>query len=377
MGPVVDDRCGCRNCAHRASRTRISPHAAILAWSRFFSTLLVGRALFSASAAGHCHRALRLRLVLFGLFATPSAQSNTGLRAISASLAVARNCCRVAWVDSVLVALPEDARFGVWTPTVKEETAVAPAPLKQHTLTRSAAWLALVAVIFGVIVAVARPPQPTLGPRFTAERARVVRTADSVLRARGVDPAGWRRLTHTGTDTLLAWPRFVHEYKLISRAQELAATYEPAASWLVRYVHSDRAKVEQRTEEWRIRVRPDGRPLDVRHIIADSARRSPADPARVRQIAIAALARRCYTATFGKDSRKLRALRKDVTVTCHGHRCKASCGAAARRVRVAGDDRSLRNAGSSCRKHFSARQTSADHRALVASVRAVAAARFS
>mgnify|MGYP003297975288 CR=1 FL=1 len=34
----------------------------------------------------------------------------------------------------------------------------------------------------GVIVAVARPPKPTLGPQFTADRAQVVQTADSMLR---------------------------------------------------------------------------------------------------------------------------------------------------------------------------------------------------
>ncbi|MDP9179173.1 MAG: CPBP family intramembrane metalloprotease, partial [Gemmatimonadota bacterium] len=284
-------------------------------------------------------------VVLFGLFATSGTAIEYRISAAIIGLALLSPAIAVAWQwvrQRGFVAAPDEARFGAWTPIVEEETAVAPAPLKEHALTTLAKRLAMVAVIIGVIVAIARPPQPTLGPQFTAERARVVRTADSVLQARGVDPAGWRKLTHTGTDTLAAWPRFLREYKLIPRAQELAATYEPPASWVVRYVHSDGATVEQRTEEWRVRVWPDGRPLDVRHIIADSARRIAADPADVRRIALAALAREgVSTATLQETEFKetARPSRKDVTVTYTDTAVKLPAGAAAKAsVQVAGDE---------------------------------------
>ncbi|HYN80462.1 MAG TPA: CPBP family intramembrane glutamic endopeptidase [Gemmatimonadaceae bacterium] len=284
-------------------------------------------------------------VVLFGLFAASGTAIEYRISAAIIGLALLSPAIAVAWQwvrQRGFVALPEDARFGAWTPTVEEETAVAPAPLKEHTLTRRATRLAMVAVIIGVIVAIARPPQPTLGPQFTADRARVVREADSVLRARGVDPAGWRRLTHTGTDTLAAWPRFLREYKLIPRAQELAATYEPPATWVVRYVHTDGATVEQRTEEWRVRVWPDGRPLDVRHIIPDSARRNVAAPADVRRIALAALAREgVNTAPLRETEFKetARPSRKDVTVTYTDTAVKLAAGAAAKAsVQIAGDE---------------------------------------
>jgi membrane protease YdiL (CAAX protease family) len=288
-------------------------------------------------------------VVLFGLFATSGSAIEYRISAAIMGLALLSPAIAVAWQwvrQRGFVAAPEGARFGAWTPMVEEETTVAPAPLHEHAHTTLAKRIATVAVIIGVtigvVVAVARPPQATLGPRFTAERARVVRTADSLLRARGGDPVGWRRLTHTGTDTLAAWPRFVREYKLVPRAQELAATYEPPASWVVRYVHSDRAKVEQRTEEWRVRVWPDGRPFDVRHIIADSARRIAADPGRVRQIALAALAREgVSTATLQETEFKetARPSRMDVTVTYTDTAVKLPAGAAAKAsVQVAGDE---------------------------------------
>jgi hypothetical protein len=240
------------------------------------------------------------------------------------------------------VAAPEEARFGAWTSEVAEETVAAPAPLQEHTLTNRARRLATVAMIIGVIVAIARPPQPTLGPRFTADRAEVLRTADSVLRARGGDPARWRRLTNIAGDTLVAWPRFLEKYKLIPRAQQLAATYEPPAWWVVRYVNSDGATAEQRTEEWRIRLWPDGRPLDVRHIIADSAQRIVADPAGVRRIALSALAREGVNAATLQEAEfkeTPRPSRKDVTVTYTDTAVKLPAGAAARAwVQVAGDE---------------------------------------
>jgi len=284
-------------------------------------------------------------LVLFGLFAASGSATEYRISAAIIGLALLSPAIAIAWQwarQRGLVAAPDEARFGAWTPAIREETVGAPAPLRDHALTKRARQLAMAATIIGVIVAIARAPQPTLGPRFTAERAQVLRTADSVLRARGGDPAGWRRLTNNATDTLEAWPRFLQEYKLIPRAQQLAATYEPPAWWVVRYVHSDGATAEQRTEEWRIRLWPDGRPLDARHIIADSARRNAADPADVRRIALATLAREgVNTATLQEAEFKetARPSRKDVTVTYTDTAVKLPAGAAARAwVQVAGDE---------------------------------------
>jgi hypothetical protein len=283
--------------------------------------------------------------VLFGLFAASGTAIEYRISAAIIGLALLSPAIAVAWQwvrQRGFMAAPEDARFGAWTPTVEEKTAETPAPLEKHALTTRVRRLAMAAVIIGGIVAIARPPQPTLGPRFTAERARVVIIADSVLRARGIEPAGWRKLTHTGTDMLGAWPRFLREYKLIPRAQEIAATYAPPATWVVRYVHTDRATVEQRAEEWQVRVWPDGRPLDVRHIIPDSARRNAADPAQVRRIAATALAREGVNVATLKEAEfkeTARPSRKDVTVTYTDTAVRLPAGAAAKAsVQIAGDE---------------------------------------
>jgi membrane protease YdiL (CAAX protease family) len=284
-------------------------------------------------------------LVLFGLFAASGSAIEYRISAAIIGLALLTPALAVAWQwvkQRELVAAPDEARFGAWTPAIGEEVVAAPPPLQEHALTKRARWLAMAAVIIGVIVGIARPPQPTLGPQFTGDRPLVVRTADSVLRARGGDPTGWRRLTNTAADSLDAWPRFLQQYRLITRAQQLGATYEPPAWWVVRYVHSDGATVQQRTEEWRIRLWPDGRVLDARHVIADSARRNAADPAQVRRIALAALAReRVNAATLQEAEFKetVRPSRTDVTVTYTDTAVKLPAGAAARAwVQVAGDE---------------------------------------
>src|SRR6202035_4539134 len=100
----------------------------------------------------------------------------------------------------------------------------------------------------------------------------------------------WKRLTAIGRDTLDAWPRFLRDHKLVAEAQRFASTYEPATWWTVRYVHTA-GTAAQRTEEWRVRVWPDGRPLDIRHLVPDSALGDSADSSAFRRIALAALAR--------------------------------------------------------------------------------------
>ena len=284
-------------------------------------------------------------LVLFGLFAASGSAIEYRISAAIIGLALLSPALAVAWQwarQRGLVATPDAARFGAWTPPLRAETGAVPAPQSPHALTTRARQLAIGCGFIAAIIAVVRPPQPTLGPAFTAHRSQVLATADSVLRARGGDPSGWRRLTSTATDTLIAWPRFLREYKLIPRAQQLAASYLPPAWWIVRYVHSDGATAQHRTEEWRIRLWPDGRPLDVRHIIADSAHRNVALSADVRVIALAAMAREgMTTATLQEVEFKetARPSRKDVMIVYTDTAIKLPDGAAARAwVQVAGDE---------------------------------------
>ncbi|MEO8579142.1 MAG: CPBP family intramembrane glutamic endopeptidase [Gemmatimonadales bacterium] len=283
-------------------------------------------------------------LVLFGIFAASGSAIEYRVTAAIIILALLSPAMVVAWRwvrQRGFVAAPEDARFAAWTPIADEKPAPV-IPLREvGVFSARARRLALAGLAAGVIVAVARPPRPPLGAAFTADRARVVRTADSMLFIHGGNPAGWTRLTIVGRDTLNAWPRFLREHKLIPEAQRFASTYEPPIWWTVRYVHTLGA-TPQRTEEWRVRVWPDGRPLDVRHIIPDSAPRGAADSTALRHIALAALAREGIdTSTLQESELKetARPARRDATVTYIDTAVKLPAGAAARAwVQIAGDD---------------------------------------
>ena len=284
-------------------------------------------------------------VVLFGLFAASGSAAGYRVTAVIMGLALLAPALAVAWRwvrQGRLVAAPDEARFGTRAPAALEEIPTAPAPVLGHPLSQRARQLAVAAAIVVAIVAIARPPEPALGPQFTAGRERILHTADSVLRAHGGDPTGWRRLTGTATDTLAAWGRYLREYRLIPRAQQLAATYVPPAWWIVRYVHSDGATVQQRTEEWRVRIWPDGRPLDARHLIADSASRGTADPAAVRRVALATLAPEGVDTGTLQESEfqeTARPARMDVTVRYTDTTVALPAGAAAKVwVQVAGDE---------------------------------------
>ena len=282
-------------------------------------------------------------LVLFGLFAASGSAVEYRVTAAIIFLALLTPALVIAWRwvrQRGFVPAPEGARFAAWTPGAAEEAAAPIAPRRAGVLTTRARRLALAAAVISVIVAVGRPPRPTLGPRFTADRARVVQTADSMLLAHGGNSTGWRRLTEIGRDTLEPWPRFLREHKLVAEAQRFASTYEPATWWWVRYVHTTGSPA-QRTEEWRARVWPDGRPLDIRHLIPDSARRDSADSSALRRIALASLAREGIdTSTLQESELKetARPTRRDATVTYTDTAIKLPDGAAARTwVQIAGD----------------------------------------
>jgi hypothetical protein len=240
-----------------------------------------------------------------------------------------------------LTTAPEEARFAAWTRADERVSDEPIVPREAGVFTTRARRLAMAAVVLGVIVAVARPPMPTLGPQFTADRQQALHTADSVLLSHGGNPAGWTRLTGTGNDTLAAWPRFLRLHKIVRDAQKFAASYEPPTWWTVRYVHTA-GTAAQRAEEWRVRLWPDGRPLDVRHLIPDSASRNSADSSGLRRIALTALAGEGVdTSTLQESEVKedQRPQRRDVTVTYTDTAVKLPDGAAARAwVQIAGDE---------------------------------------
>ncbi|MDQ3996277.1 MAG: CPBP family intramembrane metalloprotease, partial [Gemmatimonadota bacterium] len=273
--------------------------------------------------------------VLFGIFAAAGTAIEYRVTAAIVVAALLAPALAVLWRrarQGGLAAAPEEARFSAWTPLAGEEPARSVRPREAGDFTRRARRLALAAAVAGLVVAVGRPPRPTHGSEFTAQRGRVLQTADSMLRARGVDPAGWTRLTTIGRDTLEAWPRFLRQHRIVPEAQRFASSYVPPTWWVVRYVHTA-GNAAERTEEWRVRLWPDGRPLDARHIVPDSARGGAADAAAIRRIAVAALTReRVDTSTLRETEFRetARPARRDVRVTYTDTAVKLPAGAAAR-----------------------------------------------
>ena len=283
-------------------------------------------------------------LVLFGIFAATGSSIEYRVSAAIILLALLAPALVVLWRwarQRGFTTAPEDARFGAWTRLAAEEPRAPIIASQPGVIAARARRLAVAAAVAGVIVAVARPPKPTLGPQFTADRQRVLVAADSMLLSHGGNPAGWTRLTGTGADTLDAWPRFLRQHKLVPEAQRFASTYEPPTWWTVRYVHT-KGSAAQRTEEWRVRLWPDGRPLDARHLIPDSASRGSADSAALRRIALASLAREGIDTSKLKESEvkvTARPARRDATITYTDTAVKLPDGAAAHAwVQIAGDE---------------------------------------
>jgi hypothetical protein len=167
------------------------------------------------------------------------------------------------------------------------------------------------------VLALALPRPDALGRPFTASRAVALATADSVVRARGVDPGAWTRLAAPFTDSLGGWRRFLVTERAESLAVALADDYAPPAWWAVRYVRTTGTAAE-RAEEWRVRLLPDGTPLDHRHIVPDSAPRPRIAPDQARRVARAAIADAGIDTTTLREAdfqATERPARSDVTVT--------------------------------------------------------------
>ncbi len=283
-------------------------------------------------------------LVLFGLFATSGTAIEYRISAAIIALALLAPALAVGWRwvrQRGLVTAPPDARFGAWTADAVVEELVVVTPVATRAIGARSRQLAMAAMVVAVFAAFVVPPQPTLGPAFTADRGTVIHTADSLLRASGGDPATWRRLTITARDTLASWPRFLREYKVAAQAPRFARTYVPPTWWTVRYVHTG-GTAAQRAEEWRIRVLPDGRALDARHIIPDAAPRTAVAPDSLRRIALSSLTRAgVNTTTLQETEYRERALpaRRDATITYTDTAVKLPAGAVARAwVNFAGNE---------------------------------------
>jgi len=144
--------------------------------------------------------------------------------------------------------------------------------------------------------------------------------------------SGWRRLATTARDTLTSWPRFLHAHGLDSLAAPLAATYAIPAWWAVRYVRTTGTATE-RAEEWRVRVLPDGSPLDARHIVSDSAPGASPPADSVRRAARRALAAAGLDTTHFVESDLTttdRPRRRDATVAYVDTTVHLPAGASAR-----------------------------------------------
>jgi membrane protease YdiL (CAAX protease family) len=282
-------------------------------------------------------------LVLFSIFVASGSAMPYRVTAAIVAIALLAPAIAVVWrwgQQRRFVPAPDDARFAAWTPLAAPATTSLPPVRPAGALSVRARRLAVAVAIAGILVAVARPPKPVLGPEFTVDRQQVLRTADSMLVAHGGNPAGWTRLTIIGTDTLVAWQRFLREHKLVQQAGQFALTYEPPTWWTVRYVHP-KGSPSQRIEEWRVRVRPDGTPLDTRHLVPDSARGRSLDSSAFRRIAISTLARDGIDTSTLQESElteTARPARRDATVIYNDTAVKLPSGAVAHAwVDIAGD----------------------------------------
>lgn len=284
-------------------------------------------------------------LVLFSLFTATGTALEYRISAAIAVLVLLAPALVVGWRwirQRGFTALADDQRFGGWLKPEPEAALAADraAPTVAPLSARSR-QVAVAAAVLAVALALAVPRRDTLGPPFTATRADAERVADSVMRARGEDPTSWVRLTTTARDTAPERTRFLRKHKIDSLAVPLAATYAVPAWWTVRYVHTT-GTVADRAAEWRVRIYPDGRPLDLRRIVPDSAPGATLAPDSARRIA------RRAVAAAGIDTLSLREAdydetprpaRRDVRITWEDTTARLPAGATARVwATLAGDE---------------------------------------
>jgi len=264
--------------------------------------------------------------VLFNLFAGagtgPAYRVTAAIAVVIAIAPAAVVLWRIVRQRGLANAMPSQS-LGAWQRETSDDAERAPVSTVTARLTPRARTWAMIAGVVGVIVTLAMPARPTLGPKLSAGRGSVLRVADSALVARGVAVTGWTRLARVAADTTDALPRFLVREHAESLAQDLASSLHPPAWWIVRYVHP-RGTLEQRAEEWRVRVWPDGRLMDVRHVLPDAAWRDSLSDAAARVVARRALTAVRYDTlklveakfvTDLKSPNKTGARRKDIVAT--------------------------------------------------------------
>ena len=261
-------------------------------------------------------------LTLFGLFAATGRALEYRVTAAVILLALLAPALAVAWRwvrQRRLVAAPSEARAGAWMNVERPEPRAANEVPAARALGRRSRAIALCTAAAGALAALVAPPAPVLGPPFTVGRERAIALTDSILRARGVEAAPWRRLARaaSATDTAATWPDFLRTENSERLASALAATYAVPAGWIVRYVRTG-GPLAAREEEWRVRLLPNGALFDVRYIVPDSAPGASLSADEARRIAHDALVRAGID-TVSLHEAKLdetaRPARRDVTIT--------------------------------------------------------------
>ncbi len=277
-------------------------------------------------------------LILFGLFAASGSAPAYRLSAAVILLTLLVPALAVAWRwmrQRGLGTIPDRARFGSWKATPVVRHAPAGGPVRAASLTPRARWIAVAVASVALLLEVLIPSPSVLGKPFTVGRDRVLAAADSAARARGLDPARWKRLAATTSAAQPGWARFLVAEDAVDLADTLAATYAPSAWWTVRFVHTG-GTAAQRTEEWRIRLWPDGSLLDVHHVVPDSVPGDSLGADQARRVAQAAIAGAGIDTLALRESdleATDRPARRDVTVT-YTDTTMAVPGDAAARVRV-------------------------------------------
>lgn len=240
-------------------------------------------------------------LTLFGLFAAAgdAPAYRVTLAIIVACVLTPALAVAAAWLrHRALVPAGPDARFAAWTPTASLPLA-APATVIHRPLSATSRLVAAIVCVAGVAAILASALRPALGPPFTVSRARAIAVADSTLRARGGDPRGWKALAVVESYRGGAAERFLRRHHAIAEARALATTYRPAAAWVVRYVHPT-AALAQRTEEWSVRLLPDGHLSSITRVVPQDAPGDSVAADSARRIARVALA------SVGLDTLRLR-----------------------------------------------------------------------
>lgn len=282
-------------------------------------------------------------LVLFGMFA---AAGDSAAYRVSAAVVIAFIAFPAV---AVLVArlrqgqwqvLPDEARFAAWMAAPDAAPPEATRPPVQPAVGTRARAIALGCLAVAVAVMAVAPSRPVVGAAWTAGPGAAIVLADSVFRTRGEDPATWRRLVRPQSDSNTLWRPFLARHEAESLGVSLGSTYAIPASWQVRYVHGE-GDLQHRAAEWRVRVLPDGRLLDVRRLLPDSAPRAAIAADSVRALARAALASLGSPADLVEREFDVqqRPNREDVVVT-YADTAVALPGDAEARVRVtvAGDE---------------------------------------